>query len=194
MNASTNEMIEESKAIRRNLRQQTEGFEQLMIQSQMQMRELNELRPENEIMKEWIHLVSGFPKAQIKEAARIERMFPGSMERASNYVRKQKRELTFGDFVEAAKNIALDFASTSIRQTQILLLREVGLSPHIPIWGKVDRYVLDDVDLLPKSIQDEFGRFVYEGTPEAERRFIKSISATYVRKRAKEARYEEVEG
>lgn len=138
---------------------------------------LNELRPENQILKYWIEELTHFTQVEINHVVRLEKVFPTTMDRTYSRIKHKKRPCIFKDFVESAKEVALDYLEIKLAPKQVQILRRVELNTLSIDWGKLDTYVEENLVLVPKDVQNLFAEYLYKGTREIEEKLIMSAKA-----------------
>lgn len=172
--------LQEVSELKTQIKSQSVEMKEIYSTISEQTRKLDELTPENEIMKSWIQEFTFFARPEINEIIRIEKFFPGTIKHAANRARKDfARNVYFDDFIEGAKYIALEYLADRIPEEQRHLLRYIRFNSLSVKWGEIREYNLDNLSLVPKDLQDQFADYIYYGTIELESKLIEQCKVHY---------------
>jgi len=172
--------LQEVSELKTQIKSQSVEMKEIYSTISEQTRKLDELTPENEIMKSWIQEFTFFARPEINEIIRIEKFFPGTIKHAANRARKDfARNVYFDDFIEGAKYIALEYLADRIPEEQRHLLWSIRFNSLSVKWGEIREYNLDNLSLVPKDLQDQFADYIYYGTIELESKLIEQCKVHY---------------
>ena len=147
-------------------------------------REFEVVMPQNEMLRKWVELVTGFMPLEVTEVLRLERMYPGMMEKVIQRAKHQNMQPEFDDFVYAARDEALYLLNGNVTGEQAEILREMKLKTHAVLWGEVETYSLRDLVSVPKEMQDAFADYVYSNEPAARDKMIAAALESIARAQA----------
>ena len=174
------ENIKEVEQLKSKIRRQVNTVSQLNEEISAQAEKLNEMTPENVILKKWIEHLTHFTEMEIEEIIKMEKYLPGTIEAGVNRsIQDFQGNTLFIDFVEAAKSIAVIILKDKVAAEQLEILKNVKLDAIESVWGKVREYDTTDLDLVPQELQDLFGKYLYDRNQKSEEKFIEKANVVY---------------
>ena len=174
------EDIEEMKDLKTQIKSQNLDIKEIKTNIEEQTEVYVDVSPDVNSLKKWILCMTHFKEVEINEVLRLEKSFPGTIEKGIETAKRDfMRSPHFDDFVYAAKLLAIEFLKDKLPAEQIQLLSPVSFNTMTIHWGNVKEYNRTNLLLLPTDIQDLFASYVYSGSEGDLNRLLEQARTAY---------------